>query len=143
MTRAEAWLQHAANVLVGGTGLVYAWMRYLVVPDDPYAVVNHPLERDVQHLHVLAAPLLVFAVALVWQRHVWARVRSGFAVRRPTGLALASSFLPMVASGYLLQTAESEAWREAWVWVHVATSCLWLLAMGVHLVSRRPTPARV
>ena len=62
---------------------------------------------------------------------------------RPTGLALASSFLPMVASGYLLQTAESESWREAWVWVHVATSCLWLVAMGVHLVSRRPTLARV
>lgn len=142
MTRAEAWLQHAANLLVGGTGLVYAWMRYLVEPDDPYAVVNHPLERDVQHLHVLAAPLLVFAVALIWQRHVWVRVRSGFAPRRATGLALASSFVPMLASGYLLQTAESEAWREAWVWVHGSTSCLWLAAMGVHLVSRRPTPAR-
>jgi hypothetical protein len=138
VTRAEAWLQHVSNLLVGGTGLVYAWMRYALEPEDPFAVVNHPLERDVQHLHVLTAPLLVFAVALVWQRHVWARVRSGFAPRRPTGLALAASFAPMAASGYLLQTAESEAWRTTWLWVHLATSALWLLAMGVHLLSPRP-----
>ena len=26
MTRAEAWTQHAANLLVGGTGLAYAWL---------------------------------------------------------------------------------------------------------------------
>lgn len=138
MTRAEAWLQHVSNLLVGGTGLIYAWMRYAVEPDDPYAVVNHPLERDVQHLHVLTAPLLVFAVALVWQRHVWARVRSGFAPRRPTGLALASSFAPMAASGYLLQTAEAEGWRTAWLIVHLMSSGLWLLAMLVHLLSPRP-----
>lgn len=138
MTRAEAWLQHVSNLLVGGTGLVYAWMRYALEPDDPYAVVNHPLERDVQHLHILVAPLLVFAVALVWQRHVWVRVRSGFAPRRATGLTLAASFVPMVASGYLLQTADGETWRTAWLAVHLATSGLWLLAMGVHLLSARP-----
>jgi hypothetical protein len=116
-------------------------MRYLLEPDDPYAVVNHPLESHVQHLHVLTAPLLVFAVALVWQRHVWARVRSGFAPRRPSGLALVASFVPMVASGYLLQTAGSQAWRTAWLAVHLSTSALWLLAMGVHLLSRRPDSA--
>jgi hypothetical protein len=138
VTRAEAWLQHVSSLLVGGTGLVYAWMRYALEPADPYAVVNHPFERDVQHLHVLTAPLLVFAVALVWQRHVWARVRSGFAPRRPSGLALAASFAPMVASGYLLQTAESPAWRTVWLWLHLASSVLWLLALGVHLLSPRP-----
>jgi predicted metal-binding membrane protein len=138
VTRGEAWLQHVSNLLVGGTGLVYAWMRYALEPDDPYAVVNHPLEREVQHLHLLVAPLLVFAVALVWQRHVWARVRSDFPARRATGLALAASFAPMVASGYLLQTADGETWRTAWLVVHLSTSGLWLLAMGVHLLSPRP-----
>lgn len=138
MTRAEAWLQHLSNLLVGGTGLIYAWMRYALAPEDPYAVVNHRFERDVQHLHLLTAPLLVFAVALVWQRHVWARVRSGFAPRRPTGLALAISFAPMLASGYLLQTAQSQAWRTAWIWVHLSSSGLWLVALAVHLLSPRP-----
>lgn len=138
MTRAEAWLLHVSNLLVGGTGLVYAWMRYAVQPEDPYAVVNHPLERDVQHLHILVAPLLVFSVALVWQRHVWARVRSGFEPRRATGLTLAASFAPMLATGYLLQTSESESWRTAWLWLHLATSGVWILAMVVHVFSPRP-----
>ncbi|HXO18770.1 MAG TPA: hypothetical protein VOA87_02470, partial [Thermoanaerobaculia bacterium] len=77
MTRLEAWTVHAATILVGSTGLVYAWMRYLLAPADPFAVVNHPLQPLVQHLHVLAAPLLVFAVGLIWRRHVWAGWRLG------------------------------------------------------------------
>lgn len=141
MTRFEAWAQHVSNLLVGGTGLVYAWMRYAVEPSDPYAVVNHPFERDLQHLHVLSAPLLVFAVALVWQRHVWVRVRTGFRPRRSTGLALAASFVPMVASGYLLQVAEGAGWRKLWLVVHLASSLLWLLGLIAHLISRRPAGA--
>jgi hypothetical protein len=116
---------------------VYAWMRYAVEPSDPFAVVNHPLEPQLQHLHILSAPLLVFAVALLWQRHAWARVRSGFPVRRPTGIALVVSFVPMAASGYLLQTADAQVWRQTWLVVHLATSALWLAAYLVHQLSRR------
>lgn len=141
MTRLEAWSLHLSNALVGGTGLVYAWMRYLAEPADEFAVVNHPWQPQVQHLHVLVAPALVFAVGVVWRAHVWVRVRSGFRARRPTGLALALSFAPMTASGYLLQTAGAEPWRTIWIWVHVATSLLWCLAYGVHLLSPRgPRP---
>ena len=61
MTRAEAWLQHLANVLVGGTGLVYGWMRYFAEPADEFSVVNHPWQPDLHSLHVITAPLLVFA----------------------------------------------------------------------------------
>jgi hypothetical protein len=141
LTRAEAWLQHVANVLVGGTGLVYGWMRYFVRPADPFAVVNHPWQPDVQHLHVVTAPLLVFACGLIWSRHVWVRVRSGFRARRPTGLALAASLVPMVASGYLLQVAVDEAWRTAWAWIHAVVSCLWIAAYLVHQLSRRTARA--
>jgi len=79
VTRVEAWAQHVANLLVGGTGVVYAWMRYALQPDDPYAIVNHPLERDVQHLHILAAPLLTLLA-------VWSL---------PDGVALSVSYLGM------------------------------------------------
>ena len=54
VNRLPAWISHAATLLVGGTGLVYAWMRYLVHPADPFAVVNHPLQPLAQHLHILA-----------------------------------------------------------------------------------------
>lgn len=137
MTRTEAWALHVSNALVGGTGLVYAWMRYLAESEDEFAIVNHPWQPQVQHLHVIVAPLLVFAVGVVWRAHVWTRVRSKFRARRPTGLGLALLFAPMTASGYLLQTASVEPWRTVWIVVHVATSVLWCLAYAVHLLSRR------
>lgn len=141
MTKAEAALVHVAHVLVGGTGLVYAWMLWFVTSDDPDALVNHPLQPDVQHLHVLTAPLLVFAIGLVWSAHVWPRVRDGQRARRTSGLALFASAAPMAASGYLLQTAVDPGWREAWVVVHVATSLLWIAAYAVHQWKRIPRGA--
>ena len=137
MTRGEARLHHAANLLVGASGLAYAWMLYLAEPEDPYAVANHPLQPDVQHLHVVTAPLLVFAVGLVWRGHVWSRIASGFRTRRSTGIALALLFVPMALSGYLLQVSADEAWRQRWVWLHVATSLAWVAAYLVHQLSRR------
>ncbi len=138
MTRAEAWFSHVATVLVGGTGLVYGWMRYFAAPIDEFAVANHPWQPTTQHLHLLFAPLVVFACGLVWRDHIWVRFRSGFPVRRRTGLTLFAIFFPMVASGYLLQVAIEEAWRTAWIVVHVATSCLWILVyLGHQLLPRR------
>jgi hypothetical protein len=137
VTRGEAWLLHVSNLLVGGTGLVYAWMRFLAEPADEFALVNHPLQPTFQHLHVLTAPLLVFALGLVWSRHVAPRLQSGQRARRRTGLGLVLLALPMVASGYLLQTAAEEAWRSVWLIVHLSTSGLWLGAYALHLVARR------
>ena len=132
MSRLEALLLHLSTALVGGTGLVYAWMVYFAHPDDPYAVVNHPWQPHLQHLHVLVAPLLVFAAGLVWKRHIWAGVQSGTGESRRTGLTLALSFVPMVASGYLLQTAVEPTWRRAWLIVHLTASALWLLGYLAH-----------
>lgn len=137
MTRTEAWLFHSANALVAGTGLVYAWMAYLAESDDPYAVVNHPLQPAAQHLHVLVAPALVFMAGVLWQRHVWARLRSDGRERRRSGTSLAASLIPMVLSGYLIQTASDEGWRTAWVAIHLATSALWIAGSLVHVVARR------
>lgn len=135
MSRFEAWLLHLSTLLVGGSGLVYAWMLYLLAPVDPYAVIHHPLQPAFLHLHVLSAPLLVFAAGLVWRRHVLVQLKAG-ASRRPSGLGLVASLAPMVVSGYLVQTAVDEPWRRAWVVVHLISSGLWLLAYGVHALRR-------
>ncbi len=143
MSRGQVWLVHASNALVGGTGVVYGWMRYIAEPEDEFSIVNHPWQPDVQHLHVLTAPLLVFAAGWIWTAHVARHWRAGTRRGRRTGLTLVAMLLPMIASGYLLQTATSEAWRAAWIWVHGATSVLWLLCAAAHPFlphPRRRTP---
>jgi hypothetical protein len=132
VSRGEARFLHVANALVGVTGLVWAWMLWLVEPEDPYALVNHPLQPAVQHLHVIAAPIFVFAAGLVWRGHVWAGITSPESSRRASGLSLAGTLLPMVATGYLMQVAVDPAWRKVWVAGHVATSGLWIAAYLVH-----------
>lgn len=133
MTRPQLVVVHAANALVAITGLVYAWMRYLVEPADEWAVVNHPWQPHVQHLHVIFAPLLVFAVGLIWSGHVAAKLRNGRR-NRVLGLGLTAVFIPMVASGYLLQTAVDARWRELWVWLHLGASLLWIVALTAHQI---------
>jgi hypothetical protein len=132
VSRFEVWLAHVSTLLVGGTGLVYAWMRYLLPPVDPYAVINHPLEPATQHLHVLTAPLLVFVAGQIWYRHAWMHWRRGVRQRRRSGIAMALTLVPMVVSGYLIQTTIDEAWRTAWIIVHCTASGLWLAGYLAH-----------
>jgi len=138
VSRLEAWLLHVANFLVGGTGLVYAVVRYLLEPSDPFSPV-HPAQPPVQHAHVWTAPLLLFAVGLVWKAHAWAGVRLGVRSRRRTGLVLVLSLAPMALSGGFLQTAVSPGWRAVWVAIHLATSFLWLAGYAAHQLLPRPT----
>jgi len=142
MTRAEAWCIWIASLLVAGTGIVYGVMRYALTPADPLAVVNHPWQPQVQHLHVLLAPTLVFAVGLIWRRHVWAGLKArGRAFR--SGLTLALTAFPMVVSGYLLQVAIDDAWRKRWIGVHLVTSGLWVVGLLAHRIAapwRRALP---
>ncbi|MBZ0112413.1 MAG: hypothetical protein K8J08_08140 [Thermoanaerobaculia bacterium] len=132
MKRWEAWMVHTATLLVGGTGAVYAVMRYLLSPVDDFSVVNHPLQPTFQHLHVLMAPLLVFAAGLIWRGHVWSHWTGGRPQRRRSGLALLSMLVPMIVSGYLIQTTVTATWRNVWIIVHLITSTLWILGYAVH-----------
>ena len=131
----EAWSVHVSTVLVTATGAVYAVMRYLMAPADPYAVVNHPLQPAVQHLHVLVAPFLVFGAGLIWREHVWKHFRQGVRSGRRSGLWMLPTLLPMMVSGYLIQTTVTEGWRTAWVVVHLAASALWVAGYAGHTVA--------
>lgn len=137
MSTFDRWLVGLANVLVGGTGLVYAWMRYLLKPVEEFAVVNHPWQPDVQHLHVLAAPLLVLGFGQLMHQHAWLAWRAGARHGKRSGLTMLATGLPMIFSGYLIQVATEESWRTIWVFMHVATSLLWLAGYGIHLIRHR------
>lgn len=134
MSRFEAWTLHLGTLLVGGTGLVYAWMLYLLTPLEPWAVVNHPWQPQVQHLHVWLAPLLVFGAGQIWRAHAWVHLSRGVRRRRGSGLALTATLVPMVVSGYLIQTAVGEGWRAVWVGVHLAASALWVAGHLAHVL---------
>lgn len=137
MSRLQAWFVHFSNVLVGGTGLVYAFLRYALEPVDPYSVVNHPAEPALQHLHLWAAPLLVFAVGLIWHEHAWKHWRRGVKGGRRSGLTLIGTAAPMVVSGYLIQTAVTPAWRTGWVVLHLVASTLWLAGYLAHALAKK------
>lgn len=133
----EARLNHLSNILVGGTGIVYGVMRYFMEPAQPWDVVNHPWQPHLQHAHVVAAPLMVFALGIIWRTHVLQKLRSGKPYRWTSGIFLIASSGPMVVSGYLLQTAVSAWWRQAWAWVHIVTSVVWMVGYLIHLVSSK------
>jgi hypothetical protein len=133
--RVLAWSSTVAVTLTGG---VYAVMAYCLEPADPMDVTNHPWQPTVLHLHLLAAPLCLFGFGVLWNDHVWPKLRARGRARRRSGLLLLGVSGPMAASGYLLQTSVDDAWRSFWVVAHVATSLLWVAAFALHVM----TPAR-
>lgn len=132
MSRSEVWLLHISTLLVGGTGLVYALMLYFMVPLDEFSVVNHRWQPQTQHAHIWLAPLLVFAIGLIWRSHIWKHYSGGRRLKRRSGLTLLVIFVPMIVSGYLIQTAVGETWRTIWIGIHLATSAIFLLGYLLH-----------
>lgn len=142
MSRGLAWTIHLATGVLGLSGLVWAWMRYLLEPVDEFSILHHPAEPDVRVLHLLVAPAALFLWGVVWRSHVWARWRVGVQQRRRTGLVLMLLVLPMVASGYGLQVTDEPAWREAWIWIHGVSGTLFALVYLAHQFGSRLVPRR-
>jgi len=148
VSRLSARLLHIASFLVIGSGAIWAYLRYVhdlgPEPEDPVLAMEwsgiHPWEPALRNLHLVAAPLLVFAVGLIWSGHVAPRLLRPWA-RRATGLGLALLFGPMVLTGVLLQVAESEASRTLWAWAHGLSSLVWAGAYLAHQL--RPKGRRV
>src|SRR6185503_11753473 len=87
----ERTLLNVSTGLVALTGAVYFCMKYLMTGDDPFSVVHHPLQPHALSLHVLLAPVLVFALGLITREHIIgylleARQRRG----RATGIVAVS-----------------------------------------------------
>lgn len=133
MTPLERWAVWITSVATFVTGVVYLWMKYLLVSDDPFAVVNHPWQPIVLKLHILVAPLLTFTIGMVMLRHVWrhlkARMRSG----RRSGLLTVVVFGPMIVTGYLIQAITHQGWLKAMAISHIGLG----LVFGVGLLAHQ------
>lgn len=142
MKHADRWTLHVSNLLVGGSGLLYAGMKYLMESADPFAVVNHPWQPVMLSGHVVTAPLLVFGVGLLLRTHALPHLRRKSRKGYLTGIGLLGLAVPMIASGYLIQTSVDEGWRTAWIWVHIIASCAWTAIYLGHVFSTYVRPSR-
>jgi hypothetical protein len=139
--RLEYWLFHGCNGLVAATGVVYGVMLYAMHPVAEFAVVNHPWQPLMLHAHIVCAPLLVAMLGHFAHRHAIVHWRRGTREGRRSGFTMFILAVPMVVSGYFVQVTVSEIWQRAWVWVHVATSSMWILFglahTVIHIAARR------
>ena len=139
----------AASAIIVITGAVYSWMKYWLVTDDPFAVVNHPLQPLVLHAHVLAGPVFLILFGIVFDAHVSRALRAAGGARR-SGVTSLVTVLTMVASGYLLQVATGDQARRVMVVVHLISGALFAVSYLTHLVTAwrrwralsQPQPAR-
>lgn len=132
MTPFEKAILWGSTALVSVSGIVFLVLKYFVVSDDPFAVVNHPWQPFFLKMHVLTAPLLVFAVGVVFLRHIWRQFRSGLAAGRRTGILVFVILVPMVVSGYLIQTATSRPVLSLLAMVHIVAGIGYVVSIAGH-----------
>ncbi|TAJ11537.1 MAG: hypothetical protein EPO68_14415 [Planctomycetota bacterium] len=140
MNRQLARSLYATSALVGASGLALGWCVYFALPTDPDTLV-HPWQPALQHAHVLAAPASTLALGAAWIAHAWPKWRAGEPPGRRSGAALVALGVAMIASGYLLQIAESLEARRAWSFAHSACSIAWLAALALHALRMRAAQA--
>lgn len=137
MTRGERWLVWTAvlAVAVSGTGL--AVLKYLLASADEFGVTIHPLEPLALKLHILTAPLLVFAIGMIAVRHVLAHLRQGIRAGRRSGLTALAALLPMIASGYAIQVVTDPAGLTVLAWLHGITGGAFAVGAAAHFAALR------
>jgi hypothetical protein len=142
VTRFERWAVWSTSVATFVTGVIYLWMKYLMVSDDPLAVVNHPWQPAVLKLHILVAPLLVFSIGLVTLRHVWRHFRSKTPEGRRSGFLTVVVLGPMIVSGYLIQTLTEEGWLRAMAIGHIVLGLVYGVGLLAHQFAAGASKAR-
>ena len=134
----SVWLTTAGTLI---TGVVYWWMKEILTPPDPWAVVNHPLQPWVLKAHILIAPLQVFAVGLITSRHVWRHFRMGVKKGRKSGMIAAGTFIALVLTGYALQVVTAELLIRIFAWSHLGLGVVYSLGVAAHWPATRSRQA--
>ncbi len=138
MNPAEKWLSHLSTIVVSVSGFIYLWMKYFMETDDPFSVVNHPLQPAMLGIHIVAAPFLVFVLGLMINTHVRKKLAASSSHNRRSGLVSLAAFPAMVVSGYALQVVTNSTINKIALVSHLVASGLFLLTYIIHqLISIR------
>ena len=132
MKRWEAWTNHLAIAAVSLSGLAYGVMKYLMTNPDPDSRLGHPWQPWALRIHVLAAPIAVFGLGLLFRRHALARLFGGEVEGRRSGSLMTWLFVPLCFSGYLIQAITGEAARRWTGWTHAAVGLFFAAAYVFH-----------
>ncbi|MDE0585579.1 MAG: hypothetical protein OSB63_03090 [Planctomycetota bacterium] len=133
MLRSDRIFLHATNAAISISGVIYFWMLYFLENDDEFSILNHPYQDIVRNWHIILAPFLVFAVALIFNNHIIFKIKSHYSGRgRLTGLLMCVLFPVMVLSAYLLQIASNDSMHTTFLYAHNLSSFLWIFVYLVH-----------
>jgi len=137
MSPFRKWVLGLGTAATTVSGVVYWWMKNMLAPLDPWAVIHHPLEPAMLKVHILAAPVLVFGVGLIAADHIWPHFRQRVRGARRSGILTMAVVAPMVVSGYLIQVITDPRWLTAVVWLHVATGAAFAVGLATHYATLR------
>lgn len=125
MSTFEKWSIWVSSFLVTATGVLYLWMKYFLPVPEGFSIIRHPLQPLVLKLHIITAPLLLFAIGAIAVRHIWRHLVSKTGPGRISGWSAALTTIPMVATGYLLQVFSSESWLRGLAIAHIVTGLIY------------------
>jgi hypothetical protein len=134
MTRWHAWLFHLTATVVTATGVLYWMLATFAANDDPFSIVNPPLQPFILKAHIVSAPLLIFALGIILDAHVVKNLRRGGRSNRRSGLASLVTFAAMALSGYGLQISSGSFVSQAALWVHVSSGFAFALTYSAHQI---------
>lgn len=128
----EKYTFTALSAIVTITGVAYFWMKWMMQADDPFAVVNHPLQPLMLQLHVLAAPAFLVTFGIIFNSHVGRKIGKKIPNRR-SGLLSLATLVVMTASGYFLQTLTDPLLHQISLVAHLASGVTFAVSYTVHL----------
>ena len=134
MTWWERWGFNTFHVVVGVTGFVYFYMKYMMTTDDPFAIVNHPWQSSMLSMHVFTAPFFIAFFGMLFRSHSFRKILSANPANRRTGWTSLISFSVMAVAAYAIQVATTPTSINAAVWVHIVASTLFVAGYAIHLI---------
>ena len=132
MKRWEAWTNHVGWTVVAASGLLYGALKYFVTASDPDSRLATPWQPSVLAVHLLAAPIAVFGLGLLFRRHALARWITGERLGRRTGGLMLWLAVPLGLSGYMVSVLTGELTRRWTGWIHAAMGLVFAAGYALH-----------
>lgn len=132
MKRWEAWINHAGLAAISVSGVAYGIFKYFVPGSDPDSRIGHPWQTVLLKAHILAAPLAVFAIGLLFRRHALARILMKETTGRRSGAIMFWIVLPLTLTGYLIPVFVDRTAVRAAGWSHALLGLVFVLGFAFH-----------